>query len=184
MYDEIFVANVLNGVEPSRAAEAAGMAPEDAETAFFDVMRHVEDYVISSDMGFVNCRTLADARNNRLEIMEYLRRIKHWDNFEKPIVTAVLTKNKAEYARLLAAGFASKEQIADLTRRFISRVAHYLQVEDLQAYWNDPQGFVFGNVNKCMALVDRHPSFNEPHVYKNVTPLPFHADNAQQVLGN
>ena len=184
MYDEIFVANILNGVELSRAAEVAGIAQEDAQTTFFEAMRRVEDYVISNDAGFVNCRNLADAQKNRLAIYEYLRRIKHWDEFERPIVSIVLTKNKEAYQRLIAEGFASKAQIADMARRFVSRVAHYLPATDLSAYWSDPQAFVFGNVKQCMDLVERHPSFNEPHVYKNVTPLVFNQDNFTQVIGN
>lgn len=184
MFDELLVGNILNGVDISRAAQAAGMSEEEAEREFFDIMRHVEDYVISSDMGYLSCRTLADAHQNKLAIYEYLRRIKHWDAFERPIVSVALTRNQAEYQRLMASGFATKEQIADIVRRFISRVSHYLQAADLPAYWRDPQGFVFGNVTKCMALVERHPSFTEPHVYKNVTPIPFNQDNVHQVIGN
>ena len=151
------------------AAQAAAIPIEDAARIFADAMRYVEDYVISSDLGFVACRNVGDAQKNRLAILDYIRRMQLWDEWERPIVQIAISKNKVAYQALISDGFATREEINDMVRRFISRIGHYVDKTEHRAYWSNPAQYVATNTAKVMRLIERHPSWTEPHVYKPIS---------------
>ena len=151
------------------AARAADIPIESAAGIFADAMRYVEDYVISSDLGFVHCRNVPDAQKNRLTILDYIKRMQLWDDWERPIVQIAISKNKVAYQALISDGFATREEINDMVRRFISRVGHYVDKTEHHAYWSNPAQYVANNTAKVMRMIERHPSWTEPHVYKPIS---------------
>lgn len=151
------------------AARAAAIPIDDAPRLFADAMRYVEDYVVTSDLGFVACRNVPDAQKNRLTILDYINRINLWDEWERPIVQIAVSKNRLGYQALIRDGFATREEINDMVRRFISRIGHYVDKREHRAYWSNPARYVANNNKKVMLMIERHPSWTEPHVYKPIS---------------
>lgn len=170
--EALLIRNLLNGVEPVRAAQAAGLTEEEGLAAFSEAMKRVAEYRLVHCMPFFECGTLDQARAARLLVLEALEQIGHWDDVGRDLMIALFKGQRPDVDR------AELKAVLDGT---LNALPHYLDRHEHAAYYRDRQAFIRAHRSRVIGLLERFVSFRTPLLYKNLEHVGVHPDNLAQV---
>ena len=161
--EALLIRNLLNGVPIAAAAQVSGMTEGEAGLAFTEAMRRVAEYQLVHCVPFTPVDCLADARRNRVRVLEMLGQIQRWDDVEREIVLAVLA------GRNVVKEGCPREQAERAFNRALDAMPHYLQrQEDIRAWARDRAKFVRENRARIREIVEGFVSFRQPLIYKRI----------------
>jgi len=160
--EALVLRNLLNGVDPVRAAAAGGLPEAEGLAVFHEAMRRVQEYVLVHCVPFFPCAALSEARQNRALVMEVLGAIQRWDDGEREIAIAILRGRK-----VVAEGVprAQAEAVLD---RVLTALPHYLTAADIALYARNRAVFVRDQRARVLDAVEKFVSFREPLLYRRI----------------
>ena len=170
--EALLVRNLLNGVEPSTAACAAGLSEEEGLAAFSEAMKRVAEFRLVHCLPFFECGTVPQARQARFMVLEALERIGRWDNEERDLMIALFKGQRPDRVR------AEIEKILAAT---LNALPFYMEKSELPAYRRDRQAFIRANRPRVIGLLERFVSFREPLLFKNIEHAGITPESAQQI---
>lgn len=154
--------NILNGIEPVPAAQAAGLAEDQGLVIFNEAMRRVAEYQLVHCVPHFPVIAIAEARRNKRGVMEILAKIQDWDDGERELAMAIL---KGRNVLKEGADRADAERVLNTV---LEALPHYLEAGDIPAYARDRRQFVREHRSRVLDAVERFPSFREPFQYKPI----------------
>lgn len=161
--EKLVVANLLNGLAPERVAQDLHLDPGTVQAVFAEAMRRVAEYVLVHCVPFFPCQSLAEARRNRLRILEILAAIERWDAGERDAILALLRGRD-----VLAEFGLTRGELEPWLERTLDALPHYLTAEEVRLYVRDRRRFVAENRARVAAAVEGFVSFRQPLLYKPI----------------
>lgn len=161
--EALLIRNLLNGVPIADAARVSGMTEGEAGQAFAEAMKRVAEYQLVHCVPYTPVGNLAEARRNRVRVLEMLGEIQRWDDRDREIVLEVLA------GRNVVADGCPREVAERAFKRALDAMPHYLQTQaDLRAWRNDRAKFMRENRARVREIVEGFVSFRRPLIYKKI----------------
>jgi hypothetical protein len=170
--EALLVQNLLNGVEPARAAQAAGLTEEEGLAAFSEAMKRVAEYRMVHCMPFFECGTPGQARAARIMVLDAMERIQRWDDEGRELMIAVFKGQKPDRA---------EAEVKAILAGTLNALPYYLDWHEHRNYYRDRQAFIRAHRSRVIGLLERFISFRAPLLLKNVKHVGVSPDNAAQV---
>lgn len=170
--EALLVRNILNGVPEEALAGALHLDAEDIRAVFAEAMRRVAEYVLVHCVPFFPCALPIEAQRNRVMVMDIIGRIERWDESERDIMLGLLKGERVD---------APRELIAEIMRRTLDALPHYLALAEVRIYMADRRAFIGAHRRRVIEAIEQFVSFRNPLLYKNIIHV---TGDADVLIGN
>jgi hypothetical protein len=157
--ESLLVRNMLNGVPAETLAGVLDMDVADIRAAFAEAMRRVAEYVLVHCVPYFPCTLPIEAQRNRVMVIDIIGRIQRWDDYERDIMLNLLKGRNVD---------APRELIAQIMKRTLDAIPHYLTFAEQSWYTAGRRAFVAEHRQRVIEAVEQFVSFRNPLLYKNI----------------
>lgn len=172
--ENIAIGNLLAGCDIPAVAAGLGWQEATVSALLDKVLAVVSECMAVGDTPFFACATLAEARKQRLRVLDILAGLERWDATERPVLQAIL---RGEPGPDVSARFGlDKPAIGELFARVAPQIAARLTPDEQRALHADSAGWLRANRARAIDILDRLPSWDHGRSLSHIEFNPIRAD--------